>query len=119
MTGAALLCRMGLGQGIEEDTPKRSLALLLEKPPQWQPDDGHVDYCYWFFGGEALRHAAADQGKPWRDAMVSALVEGQRREEKLAGSWDPVGPWGEDGGRLYSTALAVLALQSLYPSSPE
>ena len=30
------------------------------------------------------------------------------------GSWDPVGAWGEDGGRVYSTAILVLTLEAYY-----
>ncbi|MCZ6786390.1 MAG: hypothetical protein O7E54_04410, partial [Planctomycetota bacterium] len=29
------------------------------------------------------------------------------------GSWDPIGPWGPDGGRVYSTAVMVLCLDAL------
>ena len=27
------------------------------------------------------------------------------------GSWDPIGPWGQDGGRVYSTAMMAMCLQ--------
>ena len=30
------------------------------------------------------------------------------------GSWDPVGPWQFDGGRIYSTALLTMCLQAYY-----
>lgn len=112
LTGAGLLCRVALGQGLA--SPGHSTALLLAKPPSWDPDAGRVDYCYWFFASEALRHADAAVTAAWRKALIAALVDHQRREGALAGSWDPVDPWGEEGGRLCATALAVLALQSLY-----
>jgi hypothetical protein len=31
-----------------------------------------------------------------------------------AGSWDPSGPWGTAGGRVYSTALLTLCLEVTY-----
>ena len=30
------------------------------------------------------------------------------------GSWDPKDPWGEEGGRVYSTALMTLCLEVYY-----
>ena len=35
-------------------------------------------------------------------------------EKNLLGSWDPIGAWGEDGGRVYSTAILVLTLEAYY-----
>ena len=116
MTAAGLLCRTGMGQS-EESHPitAQSAALLLEKAPTWAAEDGHVDHCYWFFATEALRHFGGEGRSTWANALVPALQQGMRRDGAYAGSWDPVDPWGEDGGRLYATALSVLALQGLYP----
>ncbi|MGK0218771.1 MAG: hypothetical protein ACI9HE_002266, partial [Planctomycetota bacterium] len=44
-------------------------------------------------------------------AMKPAVLSSQRREGHQKGSWDPVGPWGYSGGRVYSTALMVLCLE--------
>ena len=38
----------------------------------------------------------------------------QRVDGDAAGSWDPDGPWGMVGGRVYSTALALLTLEVQY-----
>ena len=56
-------------------------------------------------------------GAPWRrwsKPMSKALVAGQEQEGAERGSWDPVDVWGEPGGRVASTALATLSLQSYY-----
>ena len=34
----------------------------------------------------------------------------RKAREGRTGSWDPIGVWGADGGRIYSTALMTLAL---------
>ena len=43
--------------------------------------------------------------------MKKAVLASQRRDGAHEGSWDPVGPWGHSGGRVYSTALMVLCLE--------
>ena len=48
--------------------------------------------------------------------MKPAIVDSQRREpgRDERGSWDAVGPWGADGGRVYSTALGAMTLEVYY-----
>jgi hypothetical protein len=46
--------------------------------------------------------------------MTDAVVKTQRRGGNEDGSWDPVDPWGEDGGRVYSTAMMTLCLQAYF-----
>ncbi|MBL9079430.1 MAG: hypothetical protein JNL08_18150 [Planctomycetes bacterium] len=111
MTAAGILCRSALGESLADDGPLAAgIRLVLAKPPSWEPGAGKVDLCYWFFASEALRRAGGAGRAAWTDALQQALSAGQRDD----GSWDAIDPWGQDGGRLYSTALAVLALQALY-----
>lgn len=115
MTAAAVWCRHALGEDRSDAQLRAGVALVLAKPPTWEPDAGRVDLCYWFFASEALRRVGEPAARAtWNERLVAALQQGQRRDGELAGSWDPLDPWGEDGGRLYATALAVLALQALY-----
>ena len=44
--------------------------------------------------------------------LVQRSVPGDGRDER--GSWDPVGPWGVDGGRVYSTAILAMCLEVYY-----
>ena len=46
--------------------------------------------------------------------MRDTLVDKQREDADLAGSWDPDGVWGKSAGRIYSTAVLTLTLQSHY-----
>ena len=65
-------------------------------------------------GTQALQQIG---GAPWRDwskALHDAVVPKQRTDGCRAGSWDPIGCWGADGGRVYATAILVLALQAPY-----
>jgi hypothetical protein len=57
-------------------------------------------------------------GEPWkrwndavRDRLVGRQLQGDRCER---GSWTPDNRWGGQGGRVYSTALAILTLEVYY-----
>lgn len=113
MTAAALLCRYFLGETPGTSSIiKKSVRRLIRKPPKWQ--DSHVDYYYWFYGSQAMQQHGGDQELTWRKALLTALLPNQRKDGSFAGSFDPVGAWGDDGGRVYSTAIALLSLQAPY-----
>ena len=43
------------------------------------------------------------------------LVGNQRKDTTVSmyrGSWDPIGPWGNEGGRVYATAICCLTLET-------
>jgi hypothetical protein len=119
ITAAALLCRQALGQR-EGDVPTMTMArdLVLAKAPVWEPAQGVVDYIGWYFGSEAMHGMGSKARKAWRDALVTAATKGQQRGGGADGSWPPIDPWSEIGGRTYATAMTVLALQSLYATAP-
>jgi hypothetical protein len=54
-----------------------------------------------------------DHWTNWNAHLVRALAANQRREEGRdeRGSWDPNDPWGAEGGRVYSTAMAGLCCE--------
>ena len=69
---------------------------------------------YWYYGSYAMYQMGGRHWKAWNSAMKRTLLPSQRAQGHLAGSWDPVGPWGSHGGRVYSTALMVLCLEVYY-----
>jgi hypothetical protein len=53
----------------------------------------------------------------WQKKLEPALIKTQHRtpsKKNLYGSWDPKCAWGEDGGRVYSTAILTLTLEAYY-----
>jgi len=46
--------------------------------------------------------------------MTRVLTKHQVKAGPERGSWNPDGVWGEVGGRVYSTAMATLSLESYY-----
>ena len=81
------------------------------------PNDGSVDMYYWYYGTEAMFQMGDPYWKVWNTALKKALLRNQRKDTAYGiykGSWDPIGPWGPDGGRVYSTAICALCLETYY-----
>jgi len=113
LTAAGLFARYLVGD-TPDDTPvmTQSADLLLTRLPQWD-DDGSIDEYYWFFGSLAMYQIGGRHWDQWRE-RIRKVGHQQRQDGAFSGSWDPVGVWGKSGGRVYSTALLTLALESAY-----
>ncbi len=112
MTAAGLLCRFFVGQD-PSDTPamEQHADLLLQSLPEWDPEGFGCDMYYWYYGSYAMFQMGGKHWDKWNKAMKSAVIDSQRQDGHQKGSWDPVGPWGYSGGRVYSTAMMVLCLE--------
>jgi hypothetical protein len=112
LTAVGLSCRWMLGQSPTSHPRMAAARDLLNKlPPAWHDRSGTIDHYYWYQGAKALRGGGKQWLKTWRGPLRSAALKHQHSDgDNLKGSWDPVGVWGEDGGRVYSTAMMCLAL---------
>ncbi|MEO0650506.1 MAG: prenyltransferase/squalene oxidase repeat-containing protein [Planctomycetota bacterium] len=76
---------------------------------------GGLDMYAWYYGTYALYQLSDRYPSAWRSwerALERAVLPSQRTSPPCyEGSWDPLGAWGGEGGRVYSTALMVLSLQ--------
>jgi len=113
LTAVALLCRIFLGQDPQEhEIMRKSADLLRRKLPEWDPEGLGCDMYYWYYGSYAMYQMGGSRWwAPWNKAMKGAVLDSQREDGSFRGSWDPAGPWGVSGGRVYSTALMVLCLE--------
>jgi len=117
MTAVAVLTRIFLGEEPNKSPMVRLGAeRILECPPTWNADDGSIDMYYWYYGSLAMFQVGGKSWKQWKKAMVPTVVKSQHDEGSgsRTGSWDQIGPWGADGGRVYSTALQVMSLEVFY-----
>ena len=115
MTAVGLFCRHFMHQDPRENPVMETAAqLLLQKLPRWDENDGSIDHYYWYYASYALYQAGGAAWNTWAKALKPAVVDTQRRDGNFDGSWDPVGVWGNDGGRIYSTATLVLTLEAYY-----
>lgn len=115
LTGSSLMVRYMLGQRDKtHPVLARAARLVASKPPAWNPKTGSIDFYSWFWCSHAMFQAGGAHWRGWSRDLSKALLTGRRKDGAAKGSWDPIGVWGEDGGRVASTALATLSLQSFY-----
>jgi hypothetical protein len=115
LTGVVVLCRYLMHQD-PKDTPimNKSQDTILAKLPTWNEKDGSIDMYYWYYASYAMFQASGKYWAKWSTALTKAAVDTQKKNGNEKGSWDPVDPWGEEGGRVYSTAIMVLCLEAYY-----
>ncbi|HEX4129293.1 MAG TPA: hypothetical protein VHZ24_04570 [Pirellulales bacterium] len=112
MTAEAMVCRQFLG--VVGPGANEAAESLLEE----LPGKSTANMYYWYYATLGLYQMQGEAWTRWNAAIAPALVESQRREGDLAGSWDPDKVWGPHGGRVYSTALATLCLEVYYRYLP-
>jgi hypothetical protein len=107
--------------GVKAKTPIIELGAkyLVEELPEWGNANERVNFYYWFFGTRALAMVGGDYWKAWQPVLRKVLVEKQRRDGDVAGTWDTVCHWSPRGGLVYMTALGALCLETAPPESPK
>jgi len=108
MTAAATWARYLLQQTpATKPVMAASLKVLAANPPRWE--DGCIDAIYWYFGTYAALQAGGEHWQKWARTLTP-LIERQRQNGAVAGSWDPIGVWDGMSGRVHVTALYTLSL---------
>lgn len=114
MTAEALFCKQMYGLRRSSPASQEAVRYLQANLPQLsQPDE-----YYWYYGTLAMYQAGGEPWTQWNTALRDNLIRLQRQGGETAGSWDPVGPWGNVGGRIYSTALSTMCLEVYYRFLP-
>ena len=116
MTAVGLLCRIFIAHARGEELTgdeltARQAELLLRAKPEWDPAGFGCDMYSWYYGTYAMYQLGGREWEQWRRAMEPAIQRSQRTDGHAEGSWDPVGPWGHAGGRVYATAIQTLSLE--------
>jgi hypothetical protein len=118
LTAAAMVGRFRIDATRQDPALEGGAKLLVADLPQWSGKK--IDFYYWFHGTEALFVFDGVDGKYWRawfGALKDALVSNQATPDDgcESGSWNPEADrWGFEGGRVSTTALGVLALETGY-----
>ena len=89
-----------MGQDPKEKTTMTDAAnLIMAKPPVWDEQGGSIDHYYWYYATYAMYQMGGNYWTDWSRKINTAVVKNQRLDGNFTGSWDPVGVWGDDGGR--------------------
>ena len=106
MTAESLACRMWLDtQRNAAQVKEASNFILMQLPSQNRPD-----LYYWYYGSLSLRQVGGPAWQTWSDSVKMVVPALQLSD----GSWAADTKWGGYGGKVYSTAMAVLCLESFY-----
>jgi hypothetical protein len=118
MTAVGMLARIFMHDDPKKSDPiKKGADLCAKLLPTWNTTDGTIDMYYWYYATLAIFQIGGDLWQKWEKALDSSMVANQRMEGTYCafkGSWDPVDPWGPDGGRVYSTAILCMCLEVIY-----
>ena len=114
MTAEALFCRQLLELPANPPATAEAVGYLSQRLPRLsQPD-----LYYWYYATLALFQEGGPAWEKWNTALQGALIDDQRTQGDHAGSWNPRRPWGDFGGRVYSTAMSTLCLEVYYRYLP-
>ena len=115
MTAEALACREFLGATASDPAVREAAEYIMN----YLPHRERQNLYYWYYGTVALFQIGGPQWDKWNTALRDLLISQQRRDGHAAGSWEPRGdPWGNEGGRVYTTALSTLCLEVYYRYLP-
>ncbi|MFW6108288.1 MAG: prenyltransferase/squalene oxidase repeat-containing protein [bacterium] len=127
-TAIGMLCRLFLGG--DEETVRAAAAWLLDHvQSDGAPGQGRGrlvgDLYFTYYATTALFQVGGEPWAAWNALFREPLVETQvttvrgRRRRSLHGSWEPAAhAWGRRGGRVYTTAMALLSLEAYYRFLP-
>lgn len=107
LTAAGALCLLRSTGGARD--PRLGQMLACVRGTAAQPDT--LDFYRGYFVSSALA-AAGGGADPALEKIRAAVLSRQTHDGSEAGSWTPTDRWGSAGGRIYATALAILALQA-------
>ncbi len=115
LTAVGILSRVFLGENPRKsELIQKGTDLCLKALPVWDEQSGAIDMYYWYYGTLAMFQVGDKPWKLWLSAMDDAIIKTQHQNRDEEGSWDPAGPWGDEGGRVYSTALMTMCMEVFY-----
>ena len=111
-TAIGLLMRMYAGW------PRTSFALNrgVEFLSDWGPTEDNLYHNY--YATQVLRHWEGPLWDRWNEEVREHLIATQATAGHESGSWYFAGGYGDQGGRLYNTAMAVMILEVYYRYMP-
>ncbi|MFH1730167.1 MAG: prenyltransferase/squalene oxidase repeat-containing protein [Planctomycetota bacterium] len=119
MTAVALTARLFMGHSREAEDCVRQADWLTERGGHLTLASRGTDFYYIYYMSMAMFHMGGKYWTPWNKAFNVGLRARQVRTGPDKGSW-PVAEsaYGAHGGRVYTTAMACLALEVYFKHLP-
>jgi uncharacterized protein YfaP (DUF2135 family) len=121
-TGVGMLARQFLLGEPDAPLIHEAAAYLADLAEmQWgdRKAEENRDYYLWYNCTLAMFQVGGEYWERWNSLVRDTIVGLQCHAGCERGSWDPNDTrWGEFGGRIYTTALAVLTLETYYRYTP-
>jgi hypothetical protein len=111
-TAVGLLCRMYMGWDRKRDAIVRGVAHLDKIGPS--PTNMYYNY----YATQVMHHFGGSPWRRWNGKMREQLIATQGKTGHEAGSWHFDDQHGDVGGRLYTTAMAIMTLEVYYRYLP-
>ena len=111
-TAVGLLCRMYTGWRRDNPAIYSGVSHLRE----WGPSLDNIYYNY--YATQVMFHFGGSDWDDWNRKMRGHLFRNQSHAGHESGSWFFSGGYGDTGGRLYNTAMAILILEVYYRYLP-
>jgi hypothetical protein len=123
MTAVGTLMRLHTGTTVDDPGVQSAARLLESQIPVFRGTGSRERDCYlWYYASQVLVHTGGEGWAAWYRGLVGALEPVQERSGPKAGSWEATGSepdrWGRYAGRVYVTALHLLALEVPYRYLP-
>lgn len=118
-TAAGLLTRQYLLKWKKDhsDLVAGCKEIMKNLPPESGTTLGPIYYYY--YATQVLHHMEGEEFDLWNARMREHLIRTQEKTGHRAGSWNPKGTdYGDRGGRLYATGMALMTLQVYYRHLP-
>ncbi|MBL8889964.1 MAG: terpene cyclase/mutase family protein [Planctomycetaceae bacterium] len=126
-TAVGVLSRMYLGWNKDTESLKDAVKYLSELGPDTRVREGdapaggdtEANMYYNYYTTQIMRHYGGEPWEKWNEGMREFLIRSQNKEGFTEGSWFfDNGHSSEVGGRLYTTAMAVMTLEVYYRHLP-
>ena len=91
-----------------------ALSAPAQEPPKNGEQPAQPDYYLWYNCTLAMFQVGGTPWERWNAVVRDRIIGLQERQGCARGSWAPNSRWGNVGGRVYTTALAVLTLEVYY-----
>jgi len=121
-TAVGAYCRELFGYSRYSPFVEKPVRRIRANLPIWSREgrgvNAEVNFYYWYYATLALFNYGGEDWRVWNSKMRDILVDNQVGGGEFSGSWEPVGQWCSQGGRVYATAMAIMALEVYYRYLP-